>query len=494
MRAIEALYFQGEKLFMQGPSLSEDQPTTGQEQPEELTISPEQPALPVTPIGANGKAAIPGDTSRQGFQEKIPFAQIWREALLPYLGTRLIVLVVGLFATYYILPELARVPLLSSPTKFMAFPQSLWLMWDHFDSGFYLGIAQHGYWPASTLHSQTNWVFYPLYPLLISIFGKLFGGSTDAYHIAGVLIANIAGVFMMVYLYLLARKEFGSNRVAARAVLYLAVFPTAFFFSAIFTESLLLGLCIASIYYARKQCWWLAGLCGGLAALTRLQGVTLIVPLAWEYLRVVSARYAPLPAELPRDLRARAKIGLNCYFRGLLLAARELKNWLTALALGLVPCGLLAFMLYGLVDVNDFMATFHASTFGWRRTLSPPWRLLIFSLRNPVLGQPLNWNFWVLNIVAAFACLAVLIWAFRRLPMIYTLYSAVMVLVPLTSSLLNSYGRYMLLVFPAFLLLALFTGKEDGKREHLHAFLVAGFAALEAVFMIFFVLGFPTMA
>jgi hypothetical protein len=69
-----------------------------------------------------------------------------------------------------------------------------------------------------------------------------------------------------------------------------------------------------------------------------------------------------------------------------------------------------------------------------------------------------------------------------------------MVLLPLSSSLLNSYGRYALLVFPAFILLAAFTSKNTTKEEHLHTFIVAGFAALEAVFMVFFVLGFPTIA
>lgn len=450
-----------------------------------------QPSPLITSVAPS--TFFPVITRQQRPQERIPLAQIWKEALLPYLGTRLVILGVGLFATYYIMPLLVSIPPLPSHVKDMAFPQSLWLMWDRFDSGFYLNIAQHGYWPASTLHQQTDWVFYPLYPLLISSIGKLFGGNATAYTIAGIFVANVAGAFMVVYLYLLVRKEF-TSKVASRTVLYLAVFPTAFFFSAIFTESLLLGFCIASIYYARKHCWWLAGLCGGLAALTRLQGVTLIVPLTWEYLRTVSEDYAPLPAELPRNPIERAIIQLRFYFRGLFLATCELKNWLIALVLGLVPSGLLIFMIYGKIAVNDFLATFHASAWGWRRHISPPWRLLIFSLRHPILGQPLNWNFWVLNIVTALTCLAVITWAARRLPMIYVLYTGVMVLLPLTSSLLNSFGRYALLIFPAFILLALFTSKETGEKEHLHNFIVVAFAALEAVFTVFFVLGLPTIA
>jgi Gpi18-like mannosyltransferase len=223
---------------------------------QEIADELAQPSLPATL--AAPMAPVTETLHPQQAQEKATIAQIWKEAILPYLGTRLVIFAVGLFATYYIMPLLVHVSPLPDSVAQMAFPQSLWLMWNRFDGGFYVQIAQSNYWPASTLHQQTDWVFYPLYPLLIAGGAKLLGGSNDAYNIAGMLIANIAGIFMMVYLYLLVRKEFNS-RIASRAVLYLAVFPTAFFFSAIFTESLLVGFCIACIYYARRQSWWLVG-------------------------------------------------------------------------------------------------------------------------------------------------------------------------------------------------------------------------------------------
>lgn len=479
---------------MQGPSLSGEKLAPGKL--DEIALFPAQPTPPATPASPAQRKLSP--TLPQSTEERTTFAQTWKEAILPYLGTRLLVFVVGLFATYYIMPRLVPLYSLPYPALRMSFPNALWLMWHHFDSGFYLQIVKYGYAPASSLHHQDNWVFYPLYPLLMNGLGRLLSGNIATYSnatvlIAGVLISNLAGVGMITYLYLLVRWEFNA-RIAARSVLYLVLFPTAFFFSAIFTESLLLGLCIACIYYTRRHSWWLAGLCGSLAALTRLQGITLVIPLAWEYLRVLSARYAPLPAEMPTLRLERAKIVLSCSLRGLLLAAREPKNWLHALALALIPCGLLAFMVYGQLHINDFFATFHASAWGWRRHIAAPWTLLIYSLRHPVLGQPLNWNFWVLNITTALAGIVVIVWSWRRLPMTYTLYTAVMVLLPLSSSLLNSYGRYALLVFPAFILLAIFTSQNWGKTEHLHNFIIASFAALEAVFMIFFVLGFPTIA
>jgi dolichyl-phosphate-mannose-protein mannosyltransferase len=437
------------------------------------------------------KSSLPRQERAQLSHDKATLAQLWQDALLPYLGTRLLILVVGLLATYYVLPLIISNPRLPAYSTYGAWPQSLWLMWQRFDSGFYLDIAQHGYAPIVLPHAKTDWVFYPLYPLLISGLGKLFGGTSSSFPLAGLLIANLAGIFMIAYFYLLVRQEF-NRKVAARAVIYLALFPLAFFLSAIYTESLLLGLSIACIYYARQRSWWLASLCGGLATLTRLQGITLIIPLAWEYLRVVSARYVPPPTELPPYFLARFQLQARAYFSGLWLAVRDLKNWLTALALSLIPAGLLAFMLYGKIYAGDFFATFHASKWEWGRHISPPWRLLVYSLRNPIWGQPLNWNFWTLNIAMTLAFLAVMLWAFRRLPMIYALYTATTVLLPLASSSLNSIARYDLLVFPVFILLALLTIKSE--KQPLHNFILAAFAALQAVLLVFFVIGLFAIA
>ncbi len=71
---------------------------------------------------------------------------------------------------------------------------------------------------------------------------------------------------------------------AARAVLYLLVFPTTLFLSAVYAESLFLALTVAAFYHARRGQWWIAGALGGLAALARPHGVLLALPLAVEYL------------------------------------------------------------------------------------------------------------------------------------------------------------------------------------------------------------------
>jgi hypothetical protein len=66
-----------------------------------------------------------------------------------------------------------------------------------------------------------------------------------------------------------------------------------------------------------------------------------------------------------------------------------------------------------------------------------------------------------------------------------------MVILPLSSSQLDAIGRYYLLVFPVFLLLALWT---DTKNQSAHAFIIAICASLQALLMVFFILGLPTIA
>ena len=417
---------------------------------------------------------------------------IWREALLPYLGTRGMLILVGLLAQFYILPLLKSNPVLPSVAMNTHFPDALWLMWKRFDSGFYVDIAQHGYWPASTLRTASDWIFLPLYPMLILPFGYLFGHSDAGFNIASVLVSNAAAVVTIIYLYLLIRREF-SSRVASRTVIYLALFPTSFYLSAVYPESLFLACAIACIYYARQRRWWLAGISGGLASLARIQGLVLVVPIAWEYWQMLSDRYAPLPEMSKMTFLERGDAWLHSRVHGLVLAAREVRNWFSLLAIALIPLGLVPFLIYSEIKTGDFLATIHNHHVGWGRYFEYPWQLLMTALSHPEPPNPLDWNFWLLNIIVIVAFLAFTVWSFRRLPMIYALYTLVMVLMPLATSSINSISRYYLIVFPAMILLALWSssGKEGSKRNFL---ITSLFTSLLAVFMIFFVLGLPIIA
>ena len=96
--------------------------------------------------------------------------------------------------------------------------------------------------------------FFPLYPLLIRFVGALAGN----HFIAGLLISNACFFFGLLFLYKLLEHEYDRS-VARRAIFYVSIFPTAVFFSAVYTESLFFMLTVASFYYMRERRWWLAG-------------------------------------------------------------------------------------------------------------------------------------------------------------------------------------------------------------------------------------------
>lgn len=421
---------------------------------------------------------------------------IWQGAILPYLGTRLALVLVGLLADFYILPLLKPTSPLPSVGANTHFPNLLWLMWQRFDSGFYLNIARGGYSAVNQIHIYSNWAFFPLYPLLISPFGHLFGGSETAFSLAGLLVSNSAALLAIIYFYLLVKREFG-EKVASCSIMYLALFPTSFYLSAIYTESTFLCCAVACIYYARSHRWWLAGLCGGLASLARAQGILLLLPLAWEYWQMISDRYIPLveaklDATQKRGLPERSRAWLESRLRGSRLAVQELQTWLSLAALALVPAGLLSFMLYGQTRTGDLFTTFHIQAWGWGRHWENPLQLLWHTVTSPEAANPMDWNFWILNIILVGIFLGFTVWAFKKLPMTYALYTLAMVLLPLSSSRLNSISRYFLVVFPVYILLALWS--TGAKQNHRSYFLMTLFCMVQAVFMIFFVLGFPSIA
>jgi hypothetical protein len=421
----------------------------------------------------------------------VSISPIWKEALLPYLISRILLVLVGLLADFYILPLLKSNQLLSPVDLNTHFPEALWLMWKHFDAGFYVDIAEHGYWAASTLRTTSNWIFLPLYPMLIYPFGHLFGDSDLAYDIAGVLVSNTAGLVAVTYLYLLVRREFSSH-IATRTVFYLAIFPTSFYLSAIYPESVFLAGSLACIYYARQRRWWLAGICGALVSLARIQGFLLVVPVAWEYWQVLSDRYVPLPDMSSMTLSQKVHAWLYSRLQGPSLAALELRNWPSLIAVALIPLGLVPFLIYSKLKTGDLLATIHNHHVGWGRYIELPWQLLAYTLSHPQPPNPLNWNFWLLNIITIFVFLGFTAWSLRRLPMIYSLYTLLMVLMPLSTASINSISRYYLVIFPALILLALWSNHDNQQTRQF--LIISLFAVLQAVFMIFFVLGLPLIA
>lgn len=320
------------------------------------------------------------------------------------------------------------------------------------DAGWYIGIADEGYAPpeGAPPETQSRTAFFPLFPALIRILG--LGGSDGALIVASYAIA-IGALFAALYLlHRLTTIELG--REPARAtVLLLAFFPTSFFLSAPYAESLFLALAIGSLYAARCDRWALAGALAGLATATRSAGLALAPALLVMYL------WGPRPEGTA--LRERARAFLPRY------RVRPDVLWI---ALSVV--GVLAFTLYLEHAFADGTRWVSAQS-GWQREnalLAGTWEgagSAVEAVRDlasgdrPPGGDPSGNDPFRLAArdVFLFTLLALavvaLIGTARRLPPAYAVFAA-LTLVPAVSSpeeseALKAFSRYVLAAFPLFM-------------------------------------------
>src|SRR6266853_1155442 len=145
--------------------------------------------------------------------------------------------------------------------------------WNHWDAVHYTQIAQSGY------QNIFDTAFFPLFPLLIKGGALLIGNQ--GYIAVGMILSNLALLGALFVLYQIASDMLG-EQAGRRTILYLCIFPTAFFFFAPYNESLFLLLTAGAFLAMRRQRWWLVGVLGLFAALTRTAGLLLVIPFLWE--------------------------------------------------------------------------------------------------------------------------------------------------------------------------------------------------------------------
>ena len=214
----------------------------------------------------------------------------------------------------------------------------------NWDGQWYTMLARYGYWAKDPVRDPSSAAFWPLYPLLLRLGATLTGWSPAT---VGVLLSNVAFLFALVVLHRLIRLDYGAA-IARRAVWGLALFPVAFFFSAVYTESLFLLLIVGAVYCGRIERWREAAILGFLAALTRNTGVLVLLPLGG----LLMQHYGPDPR----------------------------RWWRVALPLALIPLGPVLFMGYQWWVSGDFFLTLHVQR-KFTRAPMPPWNAVFHGFR-----------------------------------------------------------------------------------------------------------------
>jgi hypothetical protein len=168
------------------------------------------------------------------------------------------------------------------------------LFWDTFarwDSGWYVGVARDGY--RFVEGGRSNLAFFPVYPLAMRYAGYALGGRTEHFFLGGIAVSWAAFVAAMVMLYQLARIDLDENG-AERAVWFAAVFPSAYFFGLVYSESVFLLLTVTTVYALRTRRWFVAGLAGALAMCSRANAIVALPAFAWLAWRAAGRDREPL--------------------------------------------------------------------------------------------------------------------------------------------------------------------------------------------------------
>jgi hypothetical protein len=235
----------------------------------------------------------------------------------------------------------------------LAAPAARW------DASWYLVIAHYGYRPELFPFTSQRTAFFPLYPLGLS--GVSWLGVPPI--LAGVLLSVLALALALYGIHRLTTLELagapglarvGSGEVARLAVLVTAFAPMAFFFSAVYSESLYLALSVGVFWFARQGRWAWVGVLGALAAATRSTGLVLALPALMLYVYGPRRDRPPDFVRRVRSLRPRYRLRRD------------------VLWLGLLPAGLGLYMGYLALAGGDGLSPFHVQQV-WGRHFAGPY-------------------------------------------------------------------------------------------------------------------------
>lgn len=303
------------------------------------------------------------------------------------------------------------------------------------DGGHYVGIAKNGYTPG-------QFVFFPLYPILINLLNKLMGDYVSA----GLAISFVSFIFAANLLYSLVKLEFG-RQYAIRTLLAMLFFPLSFHFLTVYTESLFLFLTVATFFLARKKRYFLATVCAALASATRLAGLATVLSLV-------------LPIYLTE--------GFNK------------KNWWVILS----PVGFLGYCFYLHAQTGDPFAFVKGQLAFWHSGLVIPGSSVIYAFRHlTVEAVAANFRNLLDVVFAVFGIFAV--WqVWRKLSLDYAIFSIIALLLPLFSPTIVAIPRYLVTIFPIFIVLSFY------KNQYLNLFYQMISLMLLSVYATLFIKGY----
>jgi hypothetical protein len=378
---------------------------------------------------------------RQFFEiAQAPRNWFWSVILFPFLATRAIWVLVAYYAYggYRPNPDYLR-DIKQGYFLTRIFPLDIFARWD---SKWYFSILKNGYQPSANLRTTySNLAFFPLYPYLVKSLGWLGVSLPDGLYIfIGLVLSNLFFLASAALLYRLIISSLHFDEDAARrALTLLIVFPVSFFFSAFYPESLFLFLTLLGFTFALQEKWAWAALCAALVIVTKPTGIIPVFALGWLYMEKKGWKLQNIRPSILWFLLAPAALLLHFY------------------ELYLVSGHPLAFL-----DAMTAWGGIQASVY--------------LNLFQNLQGASLD--VFKIDLVLTVLFLIGSIYLLWKWPLkAYGIFALLMILLALSTGLLVSISRYLLVSFPIFILLG-----EKLKRGKWFDLTAAAFFALQVIY------------
>lgn len=317
------------------------------------------------------------------------------------------------------------------------------------DANNYVRIATGGYEYYRIEGDFSTIVFFPLYPWIMKCLNFIFADL----RISGLVLSAVLYSGACCYLYALLSADYSKN-TAKNTVVFISVFPHALFFGTIMNESMLLFTSAATLYYIRKHKWWLVGIFGALAALSRAVGIALAIPAAVEWLE----EYGIFEKLKNKDMKTVRKL---FYSKG---------AWIFLMLIGTGIYLLCNYKVTG--DCFKFLEYqqkywYHQNTYfgtgiaGLFNHLADENTVVVASIHIP-------------SVVSIIFVLSALVYGLRRSRSMYSAYLIAYIIINMSVDWIISTPRYMACAIPVFIFLADFSERHKWSESLITASMAVG--------------------
>ena len=287
--------------------------------------------------------------------------------------------------------------------------------WANTDGINYIRIAQWGY-------GSLNEAFFPLYPLLLRGIHFLIPIPLET---IGITVSTICFFIGLVVLYGIVART--SIKQAKWCILFILAFPTAFFFTAVYTEALFFLLTVLVLYFSLEKKWLLAGICVGFASATRIVGICTALFVLYELWKT---KYRLRPLDI--------------------------------VGIAVMPMGILSYMWFLFKTYNDPLRFIHIQAlYEINRTVGHVvffpqvlWRymkILVLAVGKPTM---VAYGVSIFELVLTLGAFYLLYYGWKhKSKASYLLYGFFVLIIPTLTGTLTSMPRYILTIVPLFMIL-----------------------------------------